>query len=210
MTKRLIGSGVACVLALVLLASTTARGQDMTTQLSFFLNDLYAGAIGTTISTKYFAVNSSATAPGFSFSGDTNTGFYRDVADSDRIRVTNGGTQSMGLSSGGPRLANISTVGWSSTSDPYATSDLFLARDAAAILALKNADTAQTLRVYGATTGSKYLILTHDGTNPKIDSSSGALKIGSTAVTPASTGTRYICIDTAGVIASSATACSGT
>lgn len=39
---------------------------------------------------------------------------------------------------------------------------------------------------------------------------SNSLTLGSHIVTPASTGTRYLCIDTAGVVTSSASACSGT
>lgn len=42
------------------------------------------------------------------------------------------------------------------------------------------------------------------------NSSSGTLTFGSNAVTPASTGTRYLCISTTGVITSSAAVCAGT
>ena len=44
-------------------------------------------------------------------------------------------------------------------------------------LEVKNTTNACALRVYGTTTGSKYLNLTHDGTNAKINSSSGDLHI---------------------------------
>ena len=59
--------------------------------------------------------------------------------------------------------------------------DLALARDAANILAQRNANNAQTFRVYGAVTGSKYAILSHDGTNAILNSSSGATRLLSTS-----------------------------
>lgn len=54
-----------------------------------------------------------------------------------------------------------------------ATADVFLYRDAAAVLALKNTTTAQTLRIYGNTTGSHYLNMTHDGTNAVLSVNGG-------------------------------------
>jgi hypothetical protein len=101
-------------------------------------------------------------------------------------------------------------VSWSSDFTSFGTSDVIQCRDAAGILAQKDGANAQTIRVYGNTTGAKYLSLSHDGTNPILGSSSGGLKADSTAITPASSGTRYLCINTAGLITSSASACSGT
>ena len=49
--------------------------------------------------------------------------------------------------------------------------DCLISRDAAAVLAVKNSTTEQTLRVYGTTTGSKYLSLAHNGTNAVITDS---------------------------------------
>lgn len=45
------------------------------------------------------------------------------------------------------------------------------------VLAQKNDTTAQTLRIYGTTSGSKYLSLTHNGTNATITTSSGNLNL---------------------------------
>ena len=67
----------------------------------------------------------------------------------------------------------------SSTSGPDGTVDVKLVRDAAGVLALKVGTTAQKLRIYGTTTGSKYLTMEHDGTNAKINTSSGDLHISS-------------------------------
>ena len=69
---------------------------------------------------------------------------------------------------------NSGQIEWTAT-DSSGTSDLILARDAANTLALKNGPNAQTFRVYGTTTGSKYLTLTHDGTRASIGTSVGAL-----------------------------------
>ena len=56
-------------------------------------------------------------------------------------------------------------------------SDCVLVRDAAATLALKDGANAQALRIYGTTTGSKYLSLLHNGTDAVISASSGALTL---------------------------------
>lgn len=52
--------------------------------------------------------------------------------------------------------------------------DTLLVRDAVATLALKNGTNAQTLRVYGTTTGPVYLKLANDGTNGIINHVSGS------------------------------------
>lgn len=41
--------------------------------------------------------------------------------------------------------------------------DVLLERESAAVLSLRNGTTAQTFRVYGTTTGSRYIELTHNG-----------------------------------------------
>lgn len=66
-----------------------------------------------------------------------------------------------------------------------AADDVVMARDAAAVLALKNSTNAQTLRVYGTTTGTKYVSLSHNGTDGLLDvaSSSGQLTLGGTNAT---------------------------
>jgi hypothetical protein len=50
-------------------------------------------------------------------------------------------------------------------SSGLATPDVLLGRRGPGILSLENATTAQTLRIYGNTTGAKYVALSHDGTN---------------------------------------------
>lgn len=145
-------------------------------------------------------------------------GFYRKTGGGYEAVVLSlsGGTNTLALGSENAALPTVSlaasnSLGWSTNSNAAsAVTDLLLWRDAANTFAQRNGTNAQEFRVYGTTTGSKYGFLSHDGTNPILGSSSGALKINATAVTPATTGTRYLCIDTAGVVASSASACSGT
>jgi hypothetical protein len=69
-------------------------------------------------------------------------------------------------------------------------SDVIMARDAANVWALKNVANAQEARVYGTTTGPKYLSLKHDGTNGVIDTaaSSGLVSIAPTNATSVTLG----------------------
>lgn len=102
--------------------------------------------------------------------------------------------------------------------------DLFLVRDAANTLAQRNGANAQMLKVGNTYTDAS------NGEWGAFGFESNVLKIGArangtgtvrvvdivgsgltvSAITPASSGTRYVCIDTAGAISSSASACSGT
>lgn len=69
-------------------------------------------------------------------------------------------------------LASTAALAWST--------DLFLVRDAANVLAVKNGTSAQAFRVYGTTTGSKYLTLDHNGTNGTVSTSAGNLTLAPT------------------------------
>lgn len=68
--------------------------------------------------------------------------------------------------------------------------DVLLQRDAAGVLSQKNAANAQSVRLYGTTTGPKYLSLGHDGTNGVIDvaASSGVLSLAPTNATSVTIG----------------------
>ena len=75
-------------------------------------------------------------------------------------------------------MASGHRLSWTNTAnDGTATEDVILARDAAATLALKDGANAQAFRIYGTTTGSKYLSRLHDGTNAVISASSGTLTL---------------------------------
>jgi hypothetical protein len=112
--------------------------------------------------------------PAISFKSGTSTGFYWSAI----ARFAVGGT--LTYSFGSTQFFMHSD---SAEIDMGASSDVKLVRDGAAIFALKNSTTAQTARIYGTTTGPKYLSLSHDGTNGIVDvaASSGHLTIGGNA-----------------------------
>lgn len=142
--------------------------------------------------------------PSYSFVGDTDTGIYHSSANTIAI----GTGSSVAISIDSTNLAVYRTVYINGGGGGvYLTSG---ASEGAGVIAIKNGANAQELRVYGTTTGNKYFSLKDDGTNSILDSTSGALKLGATLVTPASSGTRFLCISTTGVVTSSAAACSGT
>lgn len=92
---------------------------------------------------------------------------------------------------GGPGSFSTVTVSSLTTPQiPYAgvaglltNSELY--RTSSSVIELKNAATAMAFRVYGTTTGPKYLTVSHDGTNGVIDTaaSSGLLSIAPTNAT---------------------------
>lgn len=125
-----------------------------------------------------------ASNPSLPFFSQPTTGFY----------VPAGGFVGMSISGNGRflwggseyRIGSGVSIGWSQNADPtLAAADAMLARDGAGIIATKNGATAQSFRIYGTTTGPKYLSLSHDGTNAVIDVSatSGLLSIAPTNAT---------------------------
>jgi hypothetical protein len=84
MRKRLIGSGVACVAALCLLTTTTAQGQDLTTQLSKFLADLASGTLGGTVTFATLVLTGSSSAIQL---GGTTASFPELVRSSTSVQV---------------------------------------------------------------------------------------------------------------------------
>ena len=79
-------------------------------------------------------------------------------------------------------VPNAWAYGWSSASQSSGTMDTFLFRDAAGVVAQKNAANAQEFRVYGNTTGSKYASVKHDGTNALFVPSTGQTAFASGAL----------------------------
>lgn len=67
----------AAVAALLLFVGTaTVQGQDLQTKLSYFLKDLYAGTVGTTVPTGFAAKTGTSAAPSYSFTSQAGTGWY--------------------------------------------------------------------------------------------------------------------------------------
>jgi len=133
---------------------------------------MHAGGLGnaTSVAQSSFPLqgpSGSAAAPTYSLR-DGTYGLYSE------------GAPTVDLSVAGSRKHAFSTNAYfildnAATIQLGASSDAILARDTAAVLAVKNADTAQTLRIYGANTGTKYLSLTHNATNAVISVTTGSI-----------------------------------
>lgn len=91
-------------------------------------------------------------APTYAWDGDSQTGFWR--AGSGEVKYSSAGTATLEFNSHGISLPSASTLGWSSTSNPGATEDIRLFRDAAGVLALRDTVNAQTMRIYNTFTDS--------------------------------------------------------
>lgn len=146
------------------------------------------GTLGVTGQASFAA--GSVGTPSIAFAADTNTGLYNSAAD--ELAITTGGTGRAIFGSGIVTLNSGATLQWGSSG--LSTPDTMLVRDAAAVLALKNSTTAQGFRVYGTTTGPKYVSLSHDGTNAILDAQSGSMKISASGL-----GTNYIAINGSGI-----------
>ena len=67
------------------------------------------------------------------------------------------------------------------------------------------------LQIPHTASANHYITITgSNGGNPVLNTNAGSFSFGSTAVTPASTGVRFLCISTTGVVTSQAAACVGT
>lgn len=136
------------------------------------------------------APDGATTTPSYAFSAQPSTGIYR--SGGSRIVISPNSTDSLAIGGNNVILPAAGTLNWA-VDGSIGTSafDVMLVRDAAAILALKNTTNAQTFRVYGTTTGTKYVALSHDATNGKLDtaSASGSLVLGGNAVTIVTNGT---------------------
>lgn len=137
---------------------------------------------------QVLAADGTAAAPSYSFATALGMGFYK--YDSSGVGFAVAGASCLYLSNV-IRMVSGADLSWTnSSSNPNTTLDVSLVRDAAAVLALKNGAAAQTVRVYGTTTGPKYLAVSHDGTNGVIDTaaSSGVLSLAPTNATSVTIG----------------------
>lgn len=114
---------------------------------------------------------------------ETTPNLRGDASGSFGISMFNGqlyfrsySTTSVGIFNGGLQVNGACEIGFNAT-NVGTTIDTKLARDASGILAQKNGSNAQKHRVYGTTTGNKYIQIEHDGTNAKITASSGSVLI---------------------------------
>lgn len=116
--------------------------------------DLYWGrqAIGST---------GSAAAPSYTITGNTSWGFYWDAVNTC-FGFSAAGTQTYALHDTAFILANGAQLYFSGGA--VGSFDVALARDASGVLAQRIGGGAQEFRVYGTTTGPKYVSLRHTGT----------------------------------------------
>lgn len=121
-----------------------------------------------------------AGAPGITWASDLDTGIYHNATANTYV-FTSSGSDVAKIEPGYFSALGVLMVGTGA--------DTRMASDGAGILALKNAANAQEFRVYGTTTGNKYLSLKHDGTNSTVSSSSGSTQILDSAITVGTAGT---------------------
>lgn len=164
------GTGAGAVGNLLLATSTLlasgTTAQTLTTRVTI---------TGTTITTTLPIIgpNGTAAAPALAFS-DANKGIF---GGTNTISITIAGSEFYRFQSTG-----ILFLGNSQTLTLGTDTTLV---SAANVLEIKKTTSAQTLRVYGTTTGTKYISIAHDGTDGLIDvaASSGQLTLGGTNAT---------------------------
>jgi hypothetical protein len=133
----------------------------------------------------------SASAPSCgAYALEPTTGFFR--AGASTMRATLGGNERFQWNTTGYFMGSGITLSWGDAATIVGAGafDVNVSRDLAAVLALKNAANAQTFRIYGTTTGPKFLSLSHDGTNGVIDTaaSAGLVSIAPTNATSVTLG----------------------
>lgn len=92
------------------------------------------------------AASGSPATPDYSFAAQTDLGFRR--ATTSAFFAVTQGVDRAAFTGGSFELAAATKFSWSSTSGPSGTEDLVLIRDAANVLALRNAANAQEFRIY--------------------------------------------------------------
>lgn len=147
--------------------STTAASYTISEAHHFKANGITKGA-GSIITNSYGFYASSQIAYG------VNTyAFYSGVsAGANQFQFYAAGTAESYFG-GSITMLNGTVIGWGIPGAP----DLQLGRASAGVLQLINGTTAQSIRIYGTTTGTKYLTVAHDGSNAIIDTSATAGRI---------------------------------
>lgn len=153
--------------------ATTAAAYVTSNVIHFQATQTTKGA-GSTITSSYGFVAGNSIAV-----GTNNYGFFSSIASAAATYqlFMNGTAQS--YFGGNVVMLNGTTFGWGVAGTP----DTTIERASSGILEQKNAANAQTYRIYGTTTGPKYLSLSHDGTNAIVDTnaSGGRLSLGGNA-----------------------------
>jgi len=111
--------------------------------------------------------NGSGANPSYSFGSDVGMGMFTPFASTIRFQNSVGACADIDQAK---LLVFGGTV-------HFGGNDLVLARDAAGVLAQKSGVNAQTLRVYGTTTGPAYLALAHNATDAILSTTVGNVVI---------------------------------
>lgn len=121
------------------------------------------------VSGQFLGKDGLASSPSYAFTSEPSLGWYRG-ATSD-LRAAAGGNDTIRIVATQVILPAGSALSWGSSG--VASPDVLLVRDAANVLALKNSTNAQTLRIYGTTTGPRYTSFTHNGSDMVIGNTGG-------------------------------------
>lgn len=97
-------------------------------------------------------VSANSTIAGIANPTSTNSGFY--TTNGADYGYTRAGAAMIGFRFQALTVSSGSAIGFTSSVDPLGTQDVFLARDAANTLALRNGAAAQTYRIYANADGS--------------------------------------------------------
>lgn len=151
MAARMRWGAVVGALVVGLCAVQPAQAQDLTTLLARFLQDLYAGVIGSTAPINGIRNgDGSSTAPSYSFASDTNSGWYS--SGDNQLMAAVGGANTLHLTSTDAVLAATRALQWGSSG--VQTPDVSLSRGAANVLTLASGDFFQMGGVAFASLGT--------------------------------------------------------
>lgn len=130
---------------------------------------------------QLLAGNGSIGFPSYSFTNSVSSGISWNSAGSG-INLSVNGSGALFSNAGQLRIPNGASINWSSGDPTTNAGELFLFKDAANILAQRNAITSQTFRVYGAfAAATSYASFSHNGTNAVMSTNAGGLALsGST------------------------------
>jgi hypothetical protein len=103
-----------------------------------------------TVGGQFLAADGTSAAPGFAYTAEPSTGWYRNSSGS--MTLSAAGTPSLRVTAGTIAVSSGHIIGWTSTASAVNSPDTILTRDAANTLAQRNGTNAQVLRLYNTFT----------------------------------------------------------
>ena len=125
------------------LADFTAAGRSLVAAASL-------AAASALLPGPFLAADGSAAAPAYSFSADTDNGFYRTGTNS--VAYASNGAAQILFADAFINMRSVTTLSWTSGDPSISSADLTLLRDAANTLAQRNGTSAQAFRLYNTYT----------------------------------------------------------